>query len=140
VVDSMQSLADEKGLQIVYHVPTEHLLLLGDGDDLIRLFINLLDNAIKYTTHGSITVTAQASSEKLLVVTIRDTGIGIAQQHIPHIFSRFYRVDSSRSEAGSGLGLAIAQSIAEAHGGAISVESEQGKFTTFQVRLATNLS
>ena len=140
VVDSMQSLADEKGLQIVYHVPTEHLLLLGDGDDLIRLFINLLDNAIKYTTHGSITVTAQASSEKLLVVTIRDTGIGIAPQHIPHIFSRFYRVDSSRSEAGSGLGLAIAQSIAEAHGGAISVESEQGKFTTFQVRLATNLS
>ncbi|MEZ4711844.1 MAG: ATP-binding protein [Caldilineaceae bacterium] len=139
VVDSMRPLADEKGLRIVYGLPPERLLLAGDGDDLIRLFINLLDNAIKYTNQGSITVNARASSKELLIVTIRDMGIGIAPEHLPHIFDRFYRVDGARSKTGSGLGLAIAQSIAEAHGGAISVESEQGKFTTFRVRLATNL-
>ncbi|MEZ4663166.1 MAG: ATP-binding protein [Caldilineaceae bacterium] len=139
VVDSMRPLADEKGLRIVYGLPPERLLLAGDGDDLIRLFINLLDNAIKYTNQGSIAVTARSSSDQLLMVTIRDTGIGIAPEHLPHIFDRFYRVDGARSKTGSGLGLAIAQSIAETHGGAISVESEQGKFTTFRVRLATNL-
>lgn len=140
VVNSLLPLAQEKGLALVYQVPAERLRLSGDGDELIRLFVNLLDNAIKYTQSGTVTVAAKAESDDSVIVTIHDTGTGIAAEHLPHIFDRFYRADGSRSQTGSGLGLAIAQSIAQAHGGQISVESEQGKSTTFQVRLATNLN
>ena len=95
-----------------------------------------MDNAIKYTEAGVITVTATASENQSLTVTIRDTGRGIAPEHLPHIFDRFYRVDESRSTSGIGLGLAIAREIAHAHGGDIVVESQLGKGTTFIVQLS----
>lgn len=137
VADSLRPLAEEKGLQLISHIPDTGLNLMGDRDGLIRLFANLIDNAIKYTQHGAITVSAEARAGNGLAVTIRDTGAGIAPEHLPHIFDRFYRVDESRSTEGIGLGLAIARETARAHGGDITVESEVERETTFVVQLAT---
>ena len=106
----------------------------GDTDDLIRLFVNMLDNAVKYTEHGSITVATRTDAHCLRVM-ISDTGMGIPPQHLPHIFDRFYRVDSARTSQGAGLGLALALEIARAHGGDIQVDSTIGKGTTFTVNV-----
>ena len=133
VVDSLRPLAETKRLAFTCETP-EDLAMLGDSDELIRLFVNLLDNAIKYTEHGKITVTAQ-KDEKDITVNIADTGIGISPEHLPHIFDRFYQVDESRAMHGTGLGLAIAMEIACAHGGTIDVQSIAGKGTTFAIRL-----
>jgi heavy metal sensor kinase len=137
VVDSFRPLAEDKGLKLIDNVPDEGLNLMGDSDGLIRLFVNLLDNAIKYTEQGCITISAKPEDDKLLAVIISDTGIGITPEHLPRIFDRFYRVDGSRSKSGSGLGLAIVQNVARTHSGDIAVESTIGKGTTFTVQLST---
>ncbi len=137
VADSLRPLAEDKGLELVDNMPADGLTLLGDSDGLIRLFVNLLDNAIKYTENGYITISAQPKDEHLLAVTITDTGVGITPEHLPYIFDRFYQVDGSRSKDGIGLGLAIALNVARAHGGDIVVESKAGKGTTFIVQLST---
>lgn len=137
VTDSLRPMAEEKGLQLVDCIPETGLDLMGDRDGLIRLFVNLIDNAIKYTHHGGITVSAAKQGGSEVTVTVRDTGVGIAPEHLPHIFDRFYRVDASRSTEGIGLGLAIALETARAHGGDISVESEVNRETTFVVHLPT---
>ena len=136
MADSLRPLAEEKGLRLIEVVPNEGLELIGDSDGLIRLFVNLLDNSIKYTERGSIMLAASAHNGSMTTVTVSDTGVGIAPEHLPHIFDRFYRVDEARATQGIGLGLAIAQDIARAHGGKIEVTSEPGKGTTFTVRLA----
>jgi signal transduction histidine kinase len=136
VVDSLRPLAEDKGLKIIDCVPEHGLMLMGDSDSLIRLFVNLLDNAIKYTEYGTVTVSAQTRGDDQLVVTVSDTGVGIAPEHLPHVFDRFYRVDESRSSKdGMGLG-SIVRSIAHAHGGAVTVESKIGEGTSFIVCLA----
>jgi heavy metal sensor kinase len=137
VVDSLRPLAEDKRLKLIDNVPDDGLTFMGDSDGLIRLFVNLLDNAIKYTEQGSITISAQPKDDTLLAVTIRDTGVGIPPEHLPYVFDRFYRVDESRSKDGIGLGLAIALDVAHAHGGEIAVESEVGRGTTFIVQLPT---
>jgi len=124
VADSLRPLAEARGLALRVQVP-EGLVLTGDMDALIRLFVNLLDNAIKYTERGEITLTAR-SEEGGIAVGVTDTGIGIPSQHLPRIFDRFYRVDPARSAGGAGLGLAIARQIAQAHGGRLEVRSAPG--------------
>jgi len=133
VTDSLRPLAEAKQLTLTCDLP-DPLNILGDSDALIRLFVNLLDNAIKYTEHGSITVSA-AQTDTEITVRITDMGIGIPAKHLPHIFDRFYRVDESRTVRGAGLGLAIAQDIARAHGGRIEAESEAGQGAVFTVHL-----
>ena len=137
VVDSLHPLAETKGLRLVGDVPDDGLSLMGDSDGLIRLFVNLLDNAIKYTEKGFITISARRRADEWLEVTVSDTGIGITPEHLPYIFDRFYRVDGSRSQEGIGLGLAIVRNIARAHGGSVSVDSQAGKGSTFVVQLST---
>jgi heavy metal sensor kinase len=133
VADSLRPLAETIGLTLSCAIP-ETFTMLGDSDELIRLFVNLLDNAIKYTEHGTIAITAQKNAKEI-AINIEDTGIGISPEHLPHIFDRFYRVDESRVTRGAGLGLAIAQEIAIAHNGIIEAHSTTGRGTTFTVRL-----
>jgi heavy metal sensor kinase len=133
VADSLRPLAEARGLALRVQVP-EGLVLTGDMDALIRLFVNLLDNAIKYTERGEITLTARPETDEL-IVEVADTGIGIPPEHLQRIFDRFYRVDPARSAGGAGLGLAIARQITQAHGGEIKVESKPGAGTTFSVIL-----
>lgn len=133
VADSLSPLAEAKNLTLRCDVPAV-LPFCGDSDGLIRLFVNLLDNAVQYTEKGSITVTAQTTAN-LLEVQISDTGIGISAEHLPHLFDRFYRVDKARTSRGAGLGLAIALDIVCAHGGAINVSSTINVGTIFTVSL-----
>ena len=133
VSDSLRPLAEAKGLTLTCDVP-DGLALLGDSDALIRLFANLLDNAVKYTERGGIDVNARAD-DKEMHITVTDTGIGISSEHLPHIFDRFYRVDQARSGRGAGLGLAIALDITRAHDGALTVDSTPGVGTKLTVYL-----
>ena len=113
----------------------------GDEQAIRRLFLILLDNAIKYTgSGGKVQVNLSlgaAAGKRTAVIEVRDTGIGIAAEDIPHIFERFYRAakDRSRTTGGAGLGLSIARWITERHGGEIEAESTAGTGSTFRVRL-----
>ena len=136
VVESMLPLAAAKGLKLRSAI-AEDLTLMGEQDGLIRLFVNLLDNAIKYTEEGEVSVRARAHGRDTVAVRVADTGCGIAEVHLPHLFDRFYRVDESRSEPGAGLGLAIALEIAQAHNGTIEAASKAGVGTVFTVKLSS---
>jgi len=115
----------------------EDVYVKGDKVRLRQMFLNLLENAVRYTpAEGNVTVSTFRDRETV-DVHVADTGVGIAPEHLAHIFERFYRVDKARSraEGGSGLGLAIVKHIVEMHGGLISVESQLGKGTRFSVTL-----
>jgi len=113
------------------------VLVEGDAARLRRLFSNLLENALHYTPSGGTVTISLFSLERFAVISVEDTGIGIAPEHIPLVFNRFWRADQARvyREEGSGLGLAIAQAIAQAHAGEIIVSSELEVGTCFQVCL-----
>jgi heavy metal sensor kinase len=134
VSDSMLSVAEEKGLFLTCNVP-DNLTLTGDGDELIRLFVNLLDNAIKFTKDGGVTISAARDINEVIHVSVSDTGPGIPPDDLPHIFDRFYRAERARATHGFGLGLSIANSIASMHLGSIKATSAIGKGTTFTVSL-----
>jgi signal transduction histidine kinase len=114
------------------------VVVLADRTRLRQLFLNIVTNALKYTTAGSVELSLVAH-DRTVAFTVRDTGIGISAADLPHIFERFYRADRARSRSaergGFGLGLAISQWIAEAHGGTISVRSRLSRGTTFTVTL-----
>ena len=127
VCEHMKVVAREKGLDLVIE-RADPCNVSGEADRLRQLFFNLLDNAIKYTqSGGKVTVETHVSSGQALV-TVIDTGMGISAEHLPYVFDRFYRVDSSRSSdiEGTGLGLAICRSIAEAHTGHLEIASTPG--------------
>jgi heavy metal sensor kinase len=136
LADQMQVAAKEKEITIVSTI-MPHCLVNGDPQGLRRLFLNLLDNAIKYTDPGgNVTITCH-QSDNWIEIVIEDTGIGIPAEFLPLIFDRFYRVDSSRTPEvkGTGLGLAISRSIVEAHSGTIECSSTPGIGSRFCVRL-----
>ena len=115
----------------------DQALVLGDADRLKQLLLNLVTNGVKYTPAGGTVTLSLARENGWACVRVADTGIGIAEKDLPHIFDPFYRVDPARSRAqgGTGLGLSIAHWIAEAHNGRISVSSEVGKGSVFTVAL-----
>ena len=133
VCASLEMLADDKGLTLTCELE-DGLVAEGDGDALVRLFVNVLDNAIKYTDTGGVDV-AGVAADGAVAVTVRDSGRGVPAEQLPHLFERFYRGDAARAAEGSGLGLAIARLIAEAHGGTIAISSGKGRGTTCEVRL-----
>ena len=119
-------------------LPSPALWVQGDPDSLLRLFGNLLENALRYTPlEGRVTVSAHAQDDRV-VVTVADTGEGIAPEHLPHVTERFYRVEAARSrgQGGTGLGLSICRSIVEAHHGDLVIASVAGRGTTVRVILA----
>jgi len=118
-------------------IAVDQATILGDEDRLKQLLLNLVDNAIKYTQPGGSVQLSLAKDTGWAQLVVRDTGIGIPAEDLPHIFERFYRVDKARSRAqgGSGLGLAIVKWVVQTHGGAIKVNSIVGEGTTFTVTL-----
>ena len=132
-----QPLAEDKNITVVAKVPTNSHVH-GDMQRLQRMVANLLDNAIKYTpSDGTVTVSVDGDGS-LTFVSVRDTGIGISGDDLANIFDRFYRCDSSRSEAGVGLGLSLVMAIARSHGGDVAISSFPGKGSTFTVSLPRN--
>jgi heavy metal sensor kinase len=133
---SSQPLADSKQIHFEREVPEEPILVNGDAHVLRRLFLILIDNAVKYTPpNGKIAITLKTKGNDA-IAQVRDTGIGIAQEDLPFIFERFYRADKARSrESGAGLGLSIARWITEAHRGSVRVESIVGQGTIFEVSI-----
>jgi heavy metal sensor kinase len=139
VAMQMQPLAAERQQTIMVN-PSSTGVVYGNEDYVIHLLLNMLDNAIRYTPAGGQVTLSCRRINASIEISIRDTGPGIAPEHLPRVFDRFYRVDRGRSrvQGGSGLGLAIAQSIAQLHGGQITVESVVGQGSTFIVRLPTS--
>ncbi|MBE9019533.1 HAMP domain-containing histidine kinase [Chroococcidiopsidales cyanobacterium LEGE 13417] len=131
--------AEAKQIKLSIQV-TKNLKLLGDPDQLRRLFGNLIENAIHYTPNGGIVEIKDRRVSSQWYIDVRDTGVGIAPEQFKHLFDRFWRADRSRSynSGGSGLGLAIAQAIAQNHGGFITVTSQVEVGSCFTVRLPTS--
>jgi signal transduction histidine kinase len=138
-VARLEPRAAEKEVELALQIPPEGLpRVTGDGDRLMQLFANLLDNALKHTPVGSQVAVEGSGGQGRVQVTVSDTGPGIPADELPRIFERFYQVDKSRTRSpaeGVGLGLAIAQELAHAHGGWITAESEVGVGTNFTVNL-----
>src|SRR5215210_2191062 len=135
-IESVEAKAERFGIGIYFDETGEHRCIC-DVQKLYQVFLNLLDNAIKYSDPGArvdIEIEEDASS---LTVRVRDTGLGIPEEDLSQLFDRFYRVDKDRSRAsgGSGLGLAISKQIVEMHGGSIKVESEVGAGSVFEITL-----
>jgi heavy metal sensor kinase len=134
-----EPVAEDKGV-IFSHDAATPTYIEGDLQKLQRALANLLDNAIKYTPPGKKVRVAMEHDERNARIIIADSGIGISQQDLPHIFERFYRGDQSRSQTGNGLGLCLSQAIARAHHGVITVDSEVGRRSTFVISLPRNMS
>lgn len=132
VVAKMSSLAVKKGVALHYDVPEHTFVVQGDPAALFRVFLNLIQNAVTYTSNGGAVTVAIHKDMHCAVVVVRDTGKGIPSKDLPHIFERFYKGESSE---GSGLGLPIVKEIVDAHHGRISVKSEEGKGVEVSVRL-----
>src|ERR1700732_1129539 len=130
-------LAEGKSIQYDQRLPETAVYVKGNAPSLRRLFLILIDNAVKYTSREGRISVVLGSSDGAAVTEIRDQGGGISTTDIPHIFERFYRADESRSResGGTGLGLSIAKWIAEAHQGKISVVSKVGGGSVFRVQI-----
>jgi PAS domain S-box-containing protein len=135
-IESVEAKAQRFGIKIYFDDAGEHRCVC-DVQKLYQVFLNLLDNAIKYSDSGARVDVEIEEDDSTLTVRIRDTGVGIPKEELSQLFERFYRVDKDRSRAtgGSGLGLAISRQIVEMHGGSISVESEVDVGSVFEVRL-----
>jgi two-component system, OmpR family, phosphate regulon sensor histidine kinase PhoR len=142
VADGLQTLARSREVKIVIAAPVEPLLVLGDRDELVRVWENLVENALKYGGAGKRVDIAlfrepAGGQPAETVVSVKDHGPGIAPEHLPRLTERFYRVDvgQSRAEGGTGLGLALVKHILNRHGGRLAIESIVGQGATFIVRL-----
>jgi heavy metal sensor kinase len=140
--DQASRLAEEKNLAFTASLPHKPFWVQGDSPSLERLFLVLLDNAVKYTPKGGQIEVHLNTEDGFAVTSIRDTGIGVSADDLPHIFERFYRADPARTRdsGGSGLGLAIGTWIAQVHGGEIRVQSEPSRGSCFEVRLPLAVS
>jgi heavy metal sensor kinase len=135
--DRATELASAKGISVDADFESTSIVVDGDETALRRLLLILVDNAVKYTPIGGRVDIRLAVEENAALITISDTGIGIAAADVPHVFDRFWRADKVRSRAagGAGLGLAIARWIVDRHGGTIAVSSEVGRGSAFRVTL-----
>jgi two-component system phosphate regulon sensor histidine kinase PhoR len=137
VADALQTLARDRGVEVKIDLPPEPLMVRADRDELIRVFENLVENALKYGASGKRIDIGLSPGDNEAVVAVRDYGPGIAPEHLPRLTERFYRVDvaESRAQGGTGLGLALVKHILHRHRGRLSIDSAPGKGATFTVRL-----
>ena len=135
VKESFQERADYKNVRVEVIAPERLPRAVGDEERLRQVLINLLDNALKFTPgSGWVTLSAYPLDE-LVRVGVRDSGAGIPEDHLPHIFERFYKADRSRQGGGTGLGLAIVKHIVQAHGSEVAVQSREGEGSAFTFTL-----
>ncbi len=128
--------AAANGKVIIEHPALERgVRAVFDRERLRQALSILLDNAVKYTPQGGRVTVRVKEGEDAVGVEVSDTGIGISEDQIPHVFERFYRAEEARSTEGSGLGLAIAQQIVESQGGGLEVRSKIGEGSTFTIRI-----
>src|SRR5450432_490174 len=142
VVDGLQTLARDRGVEIKVAAPAEPLMVLGDRDELIRALENLVENALKYGAAGKRVDIALSRAQTRAGapearIAVRDYGPGIAPEHLPRLTERFYRVDvaDSRAQGGTGLGLALVKHVLNRHGGRLSIESTLGAGASFIMHL-----
>jgi heavy metal sensor kinase len=135
VVESMTPLARKQNVHLEVE-SEESLSVVGDQTRLMQLLVNLVDNALAHTSDGGRVLVRSVGDAGAVVVSVEDTGTGIAPEYLPHVFERFFRGDrdSLSKRSGAGLGLALCLSIARAHGGDIAIESEPGHGTLVTVR------
>ncbi|HVL05669.1 MAG TPA: ATP-binding protein [Acidimicrobiales bacterium] len=135
--ERVRAAAQEKDMTVNFGEPAQRLTVLGDRRQLVAAVYNLLDNAVKYSPARSVVEVRGRHDGDRVELSVRDSGIGIPDADIEHIFERFYRVEGARSRniAGTGLGLAIVRHVVGNHRGEVRVESEEGKGSTFVLRL-----
>ena len=134
IMDELELLADKKSITMTFKEGCNNpMIVIGDKEKIKQVLVNLVTNSIRYGSEGGKTQFGLYDMADKVLVEVSDTGIGIAQEHIPRLFERFYRVDKSRSkdEGGSGLGLAIVKHIIEAHNQTVNVRSTVGVGSTF---------
>jgi len=127
--------ADRKGIALSASLPANLPLTMADAARVQQVVLNLVHNAIKFTDPEGVIVVSAAAGEQEMTVSVRDTGIGVPAESLPHLFERFYKADKSRASEGTGLGLAIAKHIVQAHGGRIWAESVEGQGSVFAFTL-----
>lgn len=132
ILEQMTPLADSQSVELVYEEKNSPVIW-GNESLLLQVFLNLLDNAIKYSPSGGKIRISLAVESSFATISVQDQGQGIASEHFPKLFDRFYRVQESSSPSGSGLGLAIVKEVVEFHGGRIELTSELQKGSTFKL-------
>lgn len=137
ICEAIRLNVEKRDMRLAVDVPESAVICCGDRARIEQVIVNIITNAIRYTPDGGEISVKVGGSEHHVWVSVKDTGIGIPPEQLPHIFDRFYRVDRARSRAlgGSGLGLSIAKEIVMKHGGEISIDSEPGKGTKVLIRL-----
>ena len=135
--ERVRAAAQEKDMTVNFGEPAQRLTVLGDRRELVAAVYNLLDNAVKYSAARSVVEVRGRPDGERVELSVRDSGIGIPEADLEHIFERFYRVDNARAKylGGTGLGLAIVRHVVGNHRGEVRVESEEGKGSTFVLRL-----
>lgn len=143
VVDSLQMLAAERAVEVTVASHASHSIVYGDRDELVRVFENLIENALKYGASGRrVDITLEhagpsGNAAPEAIVSVRDYGPGIPAEHLPRLTERFYRVDvgQSRAEGGTGLGLSLAKHVLNRHRGRLTIESVPGRGATFRAHM-----
>ncbi len=139
VMESFQSMADSKNIKLVFYHETPEIIMDFDQDKIFVIASNLLSNAVKFTSPGGKVIfhvkNEKADETDNLVIKVQDSGIGISQEHLTHIFDRFYQVDNSHSNKGTGIGLALTKELVELMNGTITVKSTPSKRTEFCITL-----
>ena len=134
IKEILEKLSATKNIKVIERIDSG-VWVLGNGDKLMRAFVNIIDNAVKFTpAKGTITIALKKQAESA-VFSVKDTGVGISSVDLPKIFNRFYRGTGTEKTLGSGLGLAIAQALISAHQGSINVKSKLGNGTLVMVKL-----
>lgn len=135
VIASLERIAQDKDIEIEAKIPKKEVMITGDQNRLEQVWINILNNAIKYTDEGGYISVNLKRNSKDVEVMISDTGIGMDEEAQRHIFERFYREDKARSVGGNGLGLSIVKSIVDLHGGNVKVKSQKDVGSEFYISL-----
>jgi signal transduction histidine kinase len=133
VVGMYEELSKQQGLTITYFPPKADVLVTADRDRIKQVFVNIIDNAVKYTTSGGDIIISHVTDDKNIRIIISDTGVGIPESDVEHVKEKFYK--ANKTVRGSGIGLAVADEIIGHHGGSITIESKENVGTNVTITI-----